>query len=276
MGRAVRLETMQGDAVRSLGLAGNPDTESRFVKVAYRAGVNAYFFYSLSSSGLVLGLGRLLKGRRERVVVVTGTESRDPREMRAYFDRVRRRLDVDVIDVFFAEYVSPSNDMDEVLGKGGAIDEIWKWKAEGKVRYVGATAHSRPLSVELIKSGRVEVLMNRYNMAHRGAEGQVLPAAEAVGIPVVSFTCTRWGSLLKGHRGWTGPVPTAADCYRYVLRHPAVHLALTAPARMADLEENLSVLADASRPDAQQVETWERYGKLVYGKGDDAFEMRWP
>ena len=276
MSRPIRLKTMQGEEVRPLGLAGNPDTENRFVEAAYRAGVNVYFFYSFSFPGMVAGLERLLRGKRERVVVATGTESRDPARMRAYLDEVRSRLGVDVIDLFFAEYVSPSDTMDEVLGKGGAIDEIWRWKEAGKVRYVGATAHSRALAVELIRSGRVEALMHRYNMAHRGAEEVVFPAAEAAGVPVVAFTCTRWGSLLRGHRDWSGAVPTAADCYRYVLRHPAVHAALTAPATMAHLRENLAMLEDDSGPDAQQVEAWEAYGRLIYGKGDDAFETRWP
>lgn len=272
----IRLETVQGDAVRPIGLAGNPDTKRGFVEIAFDAGVNYFFFYNLSFRGMVDGLKPLLKAHRERAVLATGTESREPGEMRAYFDRVRGLLGVDTVDLFFAEYVSPSDDMEDVLGRGGAVDEIAKWKDEGKVRYVGATAHSRPLSLELIRSGRVEVLMHRYNMAHRKSEAQVLPAAEAAGVPVVAFTCTRWGSLLEGHPGWGGPVPTAADCYRYVLRHPAVHLALTAPGSEAHLRENLAALADNGEPDPERIAEWEAYGALVYGQGTDAFETRWP
>ncbi len=48
--------------------------------------------------------------------------------------------------------------------------------------------------------------MHRYNMAHRGAEDRVLPAAVAFEIPVIAFTCTRWGSLLEmsSRLGWRG------------------------------------------------------------------------
>ena len=84
--------------------------------------------------------------------------------------------------------------------------------------------------MKLVESGRVDVLMQRYNMAHRGVEEVVLPAAQAAGVPVVAFTCTRWGSLLEGHRDWSGPLPSAADCYAFALRNPAVGVALTAPA----------------------------------------------
>ncbi|MDA0747394.1 MAG: aldo/keto reductase [bacterium] len=272
----VGLKTAGGEAVRPLGLAGNPDTESRFVQTAYDAGVNVFFFYNMSFKGLTAGLGRLLKQERDRVFVATGTESRDPKEMNAYFERVRRVLGVDAVDVFFAEYVSPGDDVDEMVKAGGAIHQIREWKKEGKVRYVGATSHNRPLSLDLIRSGQIEVLMHRYNMAHRGAEAEVLPAAMEAGVPVVAFTSTRWGSLLKGHAGWKRSVPSAADCYRYVLRHPGVRLALTAPGTEIQLRENLAVLQDEGEPDADVVAEWEAYGKLVYGDGTDAFEARWP
>ena len=240
------------------------------------SGINYCFFYSLTFFGMLSGLEALLRERREEVMVATGTEDRDPGEMDAYLDRVRRRLKVDVIDVFFAEYVSPEDDMGALLGKGGAIEQIQKWKAEGKVRYAAATSHNRPLAVELIESGRIDVLMHRYNMAHRGAEERVLPAAVAAEVPVVSFTNTRWGSLLKGHPHWDGPAPTAADCYRFVLRHPAVRVAMTAPATVAQLEENLAALTDEGAPDAETAARWETYGKLIYGDGKDAFETEYP
>ena len=156
------------------------------------------------------------------------------------------------------------------------MDEIWKWREEGTVRYVGATVHDRPLALKLIASGKVEVLMHRYNMAHRGAVAEVLPAAIGAGVPVVAFTCTRWGSLLKGHPEWAGEIPTAVDCYRYALCHPAVDVALTAPASLDELQGNLGVMKEPMAVDAGQITSWESYGDLVYGSGTDAFETKWP
>ena len=270
------ISTLAGGAVQPLGLAGSPDTQSGFAPVAHRAGVNFFFFYGLKFGGMVDGVKRLLRQRRNEIFVATGTEFRDPVEMRDYFDAARRALGVDAIDLFFAEYVSPADDTQDVLGKGGAIDEIWKWKNDGNVRYVGATAHSRPLSIALVESGRVQVLMHRYNMAHRKSEHEVLPAAIEAGVPVVAFTCTRWGSLLKGHADWPGQAPSAADCYRFVLQHPAVHLALTAPASETHLRQNLTVLTEPGEPGPDEMTAWKGYGDVVYGEGADAFETRWP
>lgn len=276
MNDSAKLTTIAGDAVRPLGLAGSPDTRSGFASIAQQAGANFYFFYGLNFDGMIDGVRRLVRERREDVFIATGTESRDPHEMRVCIDAVCRALDVDAIDLFFAEYVSPADKLQDVLGQGGAIDEIWKWKNEGRVRYVGATAHSRPLSLTLIESGRVEVLMHRYNMAHRKSEEAVLPAAVEAGVPVVAFTCTRWGSLLRGHADWRGRTPSAADCYRFVLQHPAVCLALTAPASEDHLRENLNALTEPVGPRPDEMAAWKAYGDLVYGDGADAFETRWP
>ena len=155
------------------------------------------------------------------------------------------------------------------------LEELHQWKARGLIRYVGATVHSRPLALELIGNGLVEVLMHRYNMAHRGAEEQVLPAACKAEIPVVAFTCTRWGSLLGEHPDWSGKVPRAADCYEYVLHHPAGRVALTAPETRVELRENLLLQGRGQLESAAQ-KLWEEYGALIYGDGRDAFETRWP
>ena len=269
------LTTLLNKPVQPIGLAGNPNMEEGCVTTAYDAGINYFFFYNQSYPVLINELKPLLYDNRESIVVATGSESRNLETLRAYFDQIRRQLEVDTVDVFYAEYVAPGDDMETLLGTGGVFDELHRWKAEGLIRYVGATAHNRPMAVELVESGRIDVLMHRYNMAHRGAEEQVLPAALNAEVPVVAFTCTRWGSLLTGHQDWDGPVPTAANCYQYVLHHPAVHMALTAPATRAQLEENLIALKGTEHP-SQNLPLWEAYGKLVYGDGTDAFETQWP
>ena len=85
--------------------------------------------------------------------------------------------------------------------------------------------------------------MMRYNAAHRGAEEDIFPYLPASDPGVVSYTATRWGKLLRAPRGWKGRVPTAGECYRFVLGHPHVHVCLTAPRSKAELSENLAAVA---------------------------------
>jgi aryl-alcohol dehydrogenase-like predicted oxidoreductase len=267
----VSIETLNGRPASILGLAGSQGMDTSCAAIAFEAGVNYFFFYDLSHENLLNGLKPIVATHREQVLMATGSEERERCRLRQYLEQVRQYLDVDVVDVFFAEYVTTNEDIAQIWA---VLDELWAWKERGLIRYVGVTTHNRAIPLDLIKSDRIEVLMHRYNMAHRKAEEQVFPTAQQVGIPVVGFTCTRWGQLLQGHPDWLFEIPTAADCYRYALHQKAVHLALTAPQTPAQLEENLSVLhAPELTPEA--VAQWQYYGALVYGDGQDAFETRW-
>jgi len=271
----MQITTLQNKPVARLGLASVPDKDMdpRIPGQAAAAGIDYFFFYNLSYTPFIEGLKPLLAEQRDSIAVATGSLHRDRDGLRSYLDQVRSALDTEVIDVFYAEWIRPDDDMAEVFGK--TLDELHRWKEQGIIRYVGASVHNRPLALELLASGKVEVLMQRYNMAHRGAEETVLPTARQQDVPVVAYTCTRWGSLLQGHNAWTGDVPTVPDCYRYSLDHPAVHLALTASATLEELEENLTVLGGDQRLEPATKRRWEEYGALIYGNGRDAFETKW-
>lgn len=268
---AKSLKTLYGSNISRLGFASQYLKEVDWIQTAFAAGINYFFSYNLPSEQLPSGLKPLLSDHRDAIFMATGSESRHPNTLQHYLDQVRQSLGTNVIDAFFIEYLSPldsANELETVL------TQLQRWKTEGWIRYVGASTHNREVALQLIEHGGWDVLMLRYNMAHRKAEEQVLPAAHAAGLPVIAFTCTRWGSLLKGHPQWHKPAPTAADCYRYALHNPAVQVALTAPATLSQLQENLSAL-NAPPLASAKIEHWHVYGDMVYGRGQDAFETQW-
>src|SRR4029077_18466510 len=114
----------------------------------------------------------------------------------------------------------------------------------GEVGLLGLTSHQRKLAAEAGRSGLLDLLMIRYNAAHRGAETEVFPVTDARGLSVVVYTCLRWGALLQNTPedppGFA--VPRAPAWYRFALQTPSVTVALMAPENRAELEENLTVL----------------------------------
>jgi predicted aldo/keto reductase-like oxidoreductase len=267
----MELVTLSNSPANILGLAGNQSMEIDCVGSAFAAGINYFFFYNLSSTNFLDGLKVLLKNKREEILVATGSESRDENELDRYLDKVRQRLNIDVVDVFFLEYVSPTDDFEKIKT---ILDRLNKNKEKGLLRYVGITVHNRPVAMKSIEYGHFDLLMHRFNMAHRKAERDVLPAAQKAGIPVIAFTCTRWGSLLKGHPNWQEKIPQAADCYRYAMQQKAIELALTSPQTLTQLNENLKVLKDSTMSEAEKF-FWQSYGDLIYGDGKDSFDTQW-
>jgi aryl-alcohol dehydrogenase-like predicted oxidoreductase len=139
-------------------------------------------------------------------------------------------------------------------------------KEKGLIRYLGLSSHNRRLLGDLAKGDDFDVLHLRYNGAHRGAETDIFPFLPPAGRPgTVSFTATRWGRLLDPKKMPPGEVPpTAADCYRFVLSHPAVDVCMTGPKTAAQMRENLRAL-EAGPMTEEELARMRRIGDHVHG-----------
>jgi len=269
------LTTLEGTPASCLGLAAGLKQDPRCVRRAFEGGINYFFFYGPGNRSFIEGLAALVPRKREQIIVATGSGSRRVAGLRSARRKLAALLGIGLIDVFFIEYVHPGDNPDVIFGKNGVLDELWQWKESGWVRFVGATAHDRSLASRLAGDPRVDVLMHRFNIAHRKSAHKVFPAAAKARTPIVAFTATRWGTLLEPYADWPGPPPTASDCYRYCLSQPSVHVVLTAPRSLAELEQNLDVL-ELPPMSKQKCDQWQRFGDLVYGAGKGAFETSWP
>ena len=136
---------------------------------------------------------------------------------------------------------------------------------QGVVRMIGLTTHQRQLGKEVLRSRQLDLLMARYNAAHRSAESSLFPIAQELETPVVTFTSLRWKGLL--HRTPEDPAnfkpPRAPDWYRLVLSNPAVSIALMAPDNRNELQQNLTLLADWRPPTRQEREALLQHGERV-------------
>jgi aryl-alcohol dehydrogenase-like predicted oxidoreductase len=153
-------------------------------------------------------------------------------------------LGTDYLDVLTIYYVERPEEWDEITSVAGSLRYLRDAQRDGVIRRVGVTSHQRPLAARMAQSGLLDLVMVRYNAAHRGAEREVFPVTQALGLPVIAYTALRWGALL-GPTPDDPPgfaVPRAPDWYRFVLQHPAVAVALAAPHSRAELDEDLHVL----------------------------------
>jgi aryl-alcohol dehydrogenase-like predicted oxidoreductase len=144
------------------------------------------------------------------------------------------------------------------------LDGAMKLKETGLVRAVGITTHNRTLVPELHRERLLDVYHVRYNAVHRGGEKDLFPHVVGDGKPgLVAFTATCWGRLLSPKRMPPGEdPPSAADCYRFALSHPAVDVCMTGPRTLEEMRENLSVLDQGPMND-EELERMRRIGDHV-------------
>jgi aryl-alcohol dehydrogenase-like predicted oxidoreductase len=169
------------------------------------------------------------------------------------------------VDVLTFYYVEEPEEWRQIIGPGGSLEACQAARRAGRVRLLGLTTHQRLLAAEAARSGLLDLLMIRYNAAHRGAEADVFPVTDGLGMPVVVYTCLRWGALLRATPddppGFE--VPRAPSWYRFALQRPSVTVALMAPDDRAELEEDLTVLEAAGPLPAAEYEQLAAHGLRV-------------
>jgi aryl-alcohol dehydrogenase-like predicted oxidoreductase len=245
------------------------------VERAFEGGVNLFFYFQPAHRAYVSELALLLRDHRDDIIVATGSRGHRRESLNALRLKHFKRLGSEVIDVFFALMLTPDADMNLVFGnrrelQAGIFDELQEWKQRGWIRYVGATVHDPALAVRLAADPRVDVLLLRFNMAHRWAASRVFPVAARNNTIIMTCTATRWRSLLVPREGHPDP-PSAPDCYRWCLSHPEVEVVLSLPAVVPELEENLQVLRSRAMSRKQRIR-WSRYGSRVFRGAQDLYE----
>ena len=250
-----------------LGLAtrGNAAVDEPSAWLALERGVN-YWNWCGHPDGLqhaIRNLGR----RRSEVCVAVQFEARGYEEAKREFEAVCAQLNTDYIDVVTYYYVQRQDEWQEITDdRFGAHRHLVELKQAGAVRLIGLTTHNRRLGAEVARSGLLDLLMIRYNAAHRGAERDVFPVTRALGMPVIAFTVLRWGHLIRPVAGCRERPLRAVECYRYVLSHPDVAVALMAPGSRDELVENLTLLDNWWPMSPAERARVEAYGRLVYQK----------
>ena len=248
-----------------LGLAtrGNTRLTADDVVYAVDRGVNY-----LNWCGYDDGIARALREKRiERgcVAVVMQLDARDAAGARRELEDAFRTLGTERIDVVTFYYVERRAEWEQIAARNGALRVLEDVKQQGRVGLIGLTTHQRKLAAELAEDNKLDLLMVRYNAAHRGAEQDVFPLTQSLGIPVVVYTAQRWGALRRATPDDPAEFtpPAAIEWYRFALAHPAVSVVLMAPNGRPELEENLKLLDDWRAPTAEEFQAMAAHGLRV-------------
>lgn len=233
-------------------------------KVLHKAldeGLNYLFFFGIDTQ--MVGLVReTISKRREQYVLATGAYNFifGAQDLVKTLEKRLKRTGAGYIDVFhFLGVTKPSEFTPKVR------EQLQQVRESGLVRGVSISTHDRKFAAQLANEGVLDAMMIRYNAAHRGAETDIFPHLPATNPAVVSFTATRWRSLLRRPKSYPkgARVPTAADCYRFVLSNPNVHVAMMAPSNIRQLEANLEGIRKGPM-EAEEMQFMRSFGDEVY------------
>jgi len=148
-------------------------------------------------------LGRLLPGRRERLVIASkfGFKIADdgriagldgtPANARLACDGSLKRLGTDYLDLYYLHRLDPAVPIEESVGAMAGLVRA------GKVRYIGLSEVSASTLRRAVAVHPVASLQTEYSLWERDVEREVLPACRELGVGLVAY-CPLGRGFLTG------------------------------------------------------------------------------
>ncbi len=253
-----------GLKVGRLGIASGYGAPAKAIEEAFEHGCN-YMTWGTFIRGYSPHMRQAIrsiiaKGQRDRLVLAMFSYAHTSLLTEHFLTKGLKSAGLDYADVLILGYFShqPSKKI---------IDGAMKLKEKGLVHFIGLSSHKRLLFPRLLEDGLIDIFHLRYNAIHRGAETEVFPFLPGQNRPgIVNFTGTAWGKLMNPKKMPSGEkTPTASECYRFVLSHPAIDVCMTGAKTMDQMMQNLAVLEQGNMTD-EELTRMRRIGDYIYGR----------
>jgi len=221
-----------------LGVASGYGAPAEAFEEAFERGCNYFYWGSLRKSGMAQALRNICgRGKRNDLIIVVQSYLRSASLLELSCRRALKSLAIEYGDVLLLGCYRKTPPR-------RIMERAETMKRKGMFRFLAISSHNRSLFPQLAKENLFDIFHIRYSAAHRGAELESFPYLRGDDRPgVVSYTATRWGQLLEEKRMPPGESPpSASDCYRFVLSHPAVDICMTGPRNLEQMTEALKTL----------------------------------
>jgi len=239
-----------------LGTIQDEKQGEQFVNEALDAGINFFdnaLEYHDGQSETITG--RLLKGKRDRVVLMTKvcTHGRDKKLAMQMLEESLRRLQTDHLDVWQIHEVIYYNDPNLIFRPGGAAEALLQAKQQGKVRLIGFTGHKDPhIHLKMLSHDfpfdTVQMPLNPFDASFRSFQQHVLPEAQRRGIAVLGMK-SMGGSGEMVRKGAVTP----QQALRYAMSLP-VAVTISGMDSVEVLRQNLAVACGFQPMQAAEME----------------------
>jgi predicted aldo/keto reductase-like oxidoreductase len=244
-----------------------PEDASSIVKFAIDAGVN-HFDVAPSYGDAEIKLGPALEPYRKGVFLSCKTTKRTKAEARKELEQSLLNLRTDHFDLYQLHAVTTLNDVKTILGPGGALETFREAQQEGKIRFIGFSAHSVEAATALMNSFDFDSIMFPFNFAtwNVGNFGpQVLEMAREKKMGIIALKAMAKGpwpqnaDRSKYPKCWYEPLTSEEDILmglRFTLSHPVTNAITPGDASLFRMAINLKdQLSPLSKAEVEEIKT---------------------
>jgi aryl-alcohol dehydrogenase-like predicted oxidoreductase len=210
---------------------------SEAVKLAIDSGIN-YFDVAPTYGDAELKLGPALEPYRKSVFLACKTTERGRDGSRKELEQSLKNLRTDHVDLYQFHAVTTQDDVEKIFAPGGALETYLEAKKEGKIRFMGFSAHSVEAAEAMMDRFDFDTILFpvNYIIWNKGNFGpQVLQKAHQKQMGILALKSMAKGPLPKGVENkeypkcWYEPLTDPEDIKMglgFTLSHP-VTAALT-------------------------------------------------
>jgi predicted aldo/keto reductase-like oxidoreductase len=225
---------------------------------AFERGVNYFDVAPASGNGecqTKMGIG--LQGlKRSKYFLACKTKQREAAGARKELEQSLAALKTDHLDLYQLHHLVQPAQVKKALGPGGAMEAILKAREEGKIKYIGFSAHTTKAALEVMKEFKFDTVMFPINFVeyyNRGFGKEVLALANEQGAGVLAIKPLSWGKwpkeAKKSREWWYSSVEEPQDielAMRFTLSQKGVVAGI--PPSFLDLLDRTIEAAKAFRP----------------------------
>lgn len=207
-----------------------PSSARRIVSEAVKRGIN-YFDVAPTYGNAEERLGPALEPYRDSVFLACKTTMRTKEEAEKELHRSLQLLRTDHFDLYQLHAVTTLEEVDQIMGEGGAIEAFQEAREQGLVRYLGFSAHSEEAAIALLDRFRFDSVLFPLNWVcwYRSGFGpKVVQKAKEKGAAILALKALakrkrREGEERKWPKCWYAPVDNpdeASMALRFTLSLP--------------------------------------------------------
>lgn len=197
-------------------------------------------------------IGEVMKRRRKEVFLATKTHDRSRDGSLRLIEESLRLLNTDHVDLWQLHHLDTMDDIDQIFGKGGALEAMQQARDQKMVRFLGITGHSDPeillAAMDRFPFDNILMAVNAADPHHLSFREKLLPRAVEKEMGIVGMKIPARGRILASPALATTPYKfkpgekpggiSMRDAMYYVLSL-SVSTVIVGCDTVAQLEENV-------------------------------------
>ncbi len=204
-------------------------------------------------------IGAVMKRRRSQVYLASKTHDRTRDGSLKLLEKSLKLLNTDHLDAWQLHHIDRMDEVEQIFGKGGAVEALMQAREQKLVRYVGITGHSDPeVLMECLRRYHFDQILMAVNAADahkRSFQEKLLPMAVEREMGIIGMKIPARGRILASYHpdknkdsGWAHPATSPG----VLAMKEALYFTLSLPVStviigcdtIAQLEENVELARD--------------------------------